>query len=670
MRTKQAATHILRLLAVLTMLLSFSDVAAASPTAQEAADGGLWSMGIGARTVDSPGSMTHTVGAHFTVTSEDGEFIGECTLPEPEGNVPWWNCRVDVPSDRISLVWEDLDSIPAGYAPVENPIAFDPTTYRTGPHNIGAFFENVPVDGGMDTASGSVESTSTSDASSPSTSSTLPEAASPMPFTIQARSCENTERDCWVEAGAHFTVTTEDGEYLGECTLDASKSPCAVDVPIGSVVVVTEDVSKITAGFAPESNPIRFDTAVGPAARCATDTTCHWGPTFRNGRVIASTTASEATETKDLRIWSNRIDDAGTYIDEVGAHFTVATEDGETLGECTLEDNPGAPASCTVPVPVGIVVVVTQDESTITPGFFPESNPIRFDTGVEPFTRCAPCNWGPRFENRQKTASADGAGTPSGSGTSNSSRTSGTTADEGWFAPVAVWLCDDPTSSVSDCRGGAGIVVNVYLASGELVGSCTTSDPMATPWGQASVCTVKGLPFNADVIAKQDPATIPAGYAPVEETIELHVGSTNPAGFEELVFGFRNVPTNGAAGSSGVAEYTILMTFRGCPEGFDPATGDFYAECTIPLDAPDAAVIVWGGDGQGGMSITQLGRQDDGTYVYTSSQASGVTLSGLAPVLRDAYQVFGSDGGDGSTYTVQPAPGEVRQVTIFYYYAP
>ena len=125
-----------------------------------------------------------------------------------------------------------------------------------------------------------------------------------------------------------------------------------------------------------------------------------------------------------------------------------------------------------------------------------------------------------------------------------------------------------------------------------------------------------------------------------------------------------------ASRSSGAVEYTILMTFRGCPEGFDPATGDFYAECTIPLDAPDAAVIVWGGDGQGGMSITQLGRQDDGTYVYTSSQASGVTLSGLAPVLRDAYQVFGSDGGDGSTYTVHPAPGEVRQVTIFSYYAP
>lgn len=125
-----------------------------------------------------------------------------------------------------------------------------------------------------------------------------------------------------------------------------------------------------------------------------------------------------------------------------------------------------------------------------------------------------------------------------------------------------------------------------------------------------------------------------------------------------------------ASRSSGAVEYTILMTFRGCPEGFDPATGDFYAECTIPLDAPDAAVIVWGGDGQGGMSITQLGRQDDGTYVYTSSQASGVTLSGLAPVLRDAYQVFDSDGGDGSTYTVHPAPGEVRQVTIYYYYAP
>jgi len=130
---------------VLVLLLAGWGGAAASPTAQEAANGGLMSIGIAARTE----GREHTIGAHFTVTSEEGEYISECTLDEVEWNgsvPPWLQCTVDVPSDRISLVWEDLDSIPAGYAPVENPIAFDPTTYRTGPHDIGVTFNNVPQD--------------------------------------------------------------------------------------------------------------------------------------------------------------------------------------------------------------------------------------------------------------------------------------------------------------------------------------------------------------------------------------------------------------------------------------------------------------------------------------------------------------------------------------------
>ena len=117
-------------------------------TAQGAANGGLWQLGITAHTdgADYPG---YTFGARFTVTSKDGAYIGECTLESTDRDVPWWNCKVDVPSDRISLVWEDLEYIPAGLAPVENPIVFDPTTYETGPHNIGANFTNVPITGSM-----------------------------------------------------------------------------------------------------------------------------------------------------------------------------------------------------------------------------------------------------------------------------------------------------------------------------------------------------------------------------------------------------------------------------------------------------------------------------------------------------------------------------------------
>lgn len=140
------ASRIPGIVAVLALLLAGWSGAAAAPTVEEAAIDGVWSMGISART-NAPGIGDFTYGAHFVVTTEGGDYIGECILPFAESPVPSHNCRVDVPSDRISLVWEDLDSIPAGYAPEVNPIVFDPTIFTTGPHNIGAFFTNLPVGG-------------------------------------------------------------------------------------------------------------------------------------------------------------------------------------------------------------------------------------------------------------------------------------------------------------------------------------------------------------------------------------------------------------------------------------------------------------------------------------------------------------------------------------------
>ncbi len=143
-RTNRAVRGLI-MFAVLVLLLPGWQRVSAGTTAQEQANGGLWSMGIGA--VNGVGGA-YTYGARFVVTSEDGDYIGECTLLETEfsSTVPWCNCKDDVPRDRNSLVWEDLDSIPAGYAPVENPIVFDPTTYEVGPHNIGAVFLNLPID--------------------------------------------------------------------------------------------------------------------------------------------------------------------------------------------------------------------------------------------------------------------------------------------------------------------------------------------------------------------------------------------------------------------------------------------------------------------------------------------------------------------------------------------
>jgi lysophospholipase L1-like esterase len=355
-----------------------------------------------------------------------------------------------------------------------------------------------------------------------------------------------------------------------------------------------------------------------------------------------------------------------------------------------------------------------------------------------------------------------------------------------WPASVQVALCNVPPNSgqAMHCQAAAGVVVNVSLASGELLGSCTSGAPQQFPGGDMiSLCSIDGLPFNADLVASQDLSTIPPGYEPFSNSLTLHVDDLIPGGGDQATFTFFDVPidpsgstgttpgsvienfivgcvpaeacynamitlsrpdgelitrftcvpptepvsswlcrvpnvprgitvvitidnippgyaveqnplywdtiierTAGPVGNRPIFRFdeigesassapstanesaTILMTFRACPDGFDPATGDFAADCTIPLDAPDAAIIVWGGDGQGGMNITGLDRQYDGTYSYTAgSQTMNLQLSGLAPVVRNAYQVVGADAVNGETYTVNLADGETRQVFIYYY---
>ncbi len=246
-------------------------------------------------------------------------------------------------------------------------------------------------------------------------------------------------------------------------------------------------------------------------------------------------------------------------------------------------------------------------------------------------------------------------------------------AQRTWTASVQVILCDASGS----CQAGAGVVVDISLASGEWMGSCTTSEPMPTPWDVLiSTCAVGGMPYHADFVATQDPSTIPPGYVPREESLTLHVEDIHPGGGDQAVFTFVNVRSDTGtmgppimSGTTESGEATLLMTFRGCPEGFDPATGDFFSDCTKPLDAPDAAFISWGGDGQGGMYITELDRQYDGAYVHNAKSATmNLRISGLAPVVRDDYEVFGVDGSDGNGYFVNLVDGESREVFVFYWF--
>lgn len=60
---------------------------------------------------------------------------------------------------------------------------------------------------------------------------------------------------CTAASGVSFTVALEDGTEVATCTTDDS-GMCIVSAPNEATVVVTEDVSTATDGYAPRENPI------------------------------------------------------------------------------------------------------------------------------------------------------------------------------------------------------------------------------------------------------------------------------------------------------------------------------------------------------------------------------------------------------------------------------
>lgn len=263
----------MRLVTALILVMSAWMGAVATATARSVDPGnpGIYTLHLRANT----GDMGTAFGARFTVTSEDDEVLGSCTLEGDASSPPYQYCTVDVPDGLTVSVRQDPDSIPAGYAPVENPITFDTRFPTTTPHQIDVFFDNQP----------NLSSASQGD---------------DVPLAISAKTCggSGSPGSCWNEIGAQFTVATEDGEYLDSCTLEGYRdrsiiAVCQVTVPRGITVVVTEDVSTITSGYAPEENPIYF------LAEPPRDIPTPWGPSFTNLPIGGSVSTGE---TSDLAI--------------------------------------------------------------------------------------------------------------------------------------------------------------------------------------------------------------------------------------------------------------------------------------------------------------------------------------------------------------------------------
>jgi hypothetical protein len=522
-----------------------------------------------------------------------------------------------------------LDSIPAGYAPVENPIAFDPTTYIVGPHGIGASFVNVPIAGSM-------------------TDSTT-NAVGTRDIALITRDPDDGHLvldGCYIllEYGNAACDENEDGQITYK------------DVPVGTYTVhqtQTPGGYPTAPDFAIRVDGPYPDVPLGYVVRQATQQVSLGS---RNVSVVFVDSRTHAKVESNICV-------------ELVGGTEAACDDALVDGQIDFLDVQAG----TYPIdfsglPTGWQILT---DDVIGPTVTIESSPGKPSIQFVYFEVYVP----------------DSASTATSSGSQNSSVSTGSagSSESTWTADVWVRLCDVPPSSASEyhCSGGAGVVVSVSLASGEFLGSCTTSNPYITPGGYTiSTCMVPGLPFNANFVATQDLSTIPAGYEPVSNTLTFSIGNERrPVQLPQDVDGrtpdvdFVDVPvaigSSSPPGSNASAGATLLMTFRGCPEGFDPNIDDPYANCTIPLDAPDASLIIWGGDGQGGMNITGLDRQYDGAYIYNAGPPTmNVHLGRLAPVVRDDYQVIGADSVDGDSYTINLSDGETREVFIFYYFYP
>jgi hypothetical protein len=99
-------------------------------------------MGIAAT-----GPNGHEIGAQFTVTTLDGEFLGSCTLEGHPAEPYVLACYVSVPYGITVVVTEDVGTITPGTAPVENPLYFDTSTIDGSASFEGVGFQNEPVDG-------------------------------------------------------------------------------------------------------------------------------------------------------------------------------------------------------------------------------------------------------------------------------------------------------------------------------------------------------------------------------------------------------------------------------------------------------------------------------------------------------------------------------------------
>lgn len=119
----------------------------------------------------------------------------------------------------------------------------------------------------------------------------------------------------------------------------------------------------------------------------------------------------------------------------------------------------------------------------------------------------------------------------------------------------------------------------------------------------------------------------------------------------------------------------LRITLRACPDGVDPNVDT--SECTIPLDAPDASVLIW--EASSLQIAHEVERDTDGTYVIPNAPANEyMVLQGFEPVEHNHFMFIdhGNDNDDFATDNDKWHPdmelvtGETREISVFYWNGP
>jgi uncharacterized surface anchored protein len=138
------------------------------------------------------------------------------------------------------------------------------------------------------------------------------------------------------EIGARFSVMTLGGEDLGSCTLEGARDEpiplsCRVDVPLGTTVVVTLDLTSITPGMVPVENPLVFDTTGDPGAAS------HWGVFFE---IVPESGSTSSGQLSDVAILTTENGESATDVCYVLVDYSLEGCDENDDGRVTFAEVP------------------------------------------------------------------------------------------------------------------------------------------------------------------------------------------------------------------------------------------------------------------------------------------------------------------------------------------